>query len=144
MSSFFQGLLTSGLARALALKLLRQGCTWAGGLLVTWLVAHHSDPTDAQNFAGYLAGAVLTGTSIIFDMLDAKTVDAKITTAAAAGVAQGQALTVPASAGLSAAEQKAVDQATVNAVHAAIATADDKASRTALTDLLAQMRAGKA
>lgn len=77
--------LLTGMVRAMALKIARQVAAWLAAGTIAWLVAHHANFGDAQTVAEGLAAIITGGASVAFSLLDARTVNAKIVTAAATG-----------------------------------------------------------
>lgn len=130
-------LLSSGLFRALALKLIRQGATAGGVVVIAWLVKHNASQANAQDFVGYLVGAIVVGTSIIFDMLDGKNVSDKMAVTGATSYDYGRAQAAQQGADA----QAAADQLRAKAVQAAISHADATSPKDK-AELIASLRAG--
>lgn len=91
-----RALLPNPFVRAIVLKGLRQGATWASGLLLAFLLRHGVNGTDASGIAQDVAGLVLLIGSAALNYLDATRVDksekqavASTATAVAVGIAGG-------------------------------------------------------
>lgn len=119
--------------------LARSALKIAGTALVTWLIARHVDPTQASNFAEALSGVAMTGLGIWLSQRNAQTGKAKTEVAASAGVSLGQQIEQAKAAG--ALEQHQADQARLDAITQALATAAKAAPKTK-AELLAALAGG--
>jgi hypothetical protein len=150
-----KGLLDLTLVKTYIAKGIRWFATWAAGIIIAFLVQqltkHGFTITEAVQQNLDLVGAALVAlltalATLLFSLIDAKTVQAKVTIAAATGAEQGYNAGFAHGTQEGAVTQKNADQAKADAVANAMKAAGAVTATTAAANdnELARLRAGKA
>lgn len=126
MLGIFRLLIKSPMARAYILAGARHVAGWAGTALATWLISKGVHTADATSLAEGVGALVVPATSILYSMLDVKTVDGQV-----------KATQVDTAATVAAAIAKG--ETTPRAIQAAVQN-----DHGALAEALAALKAGQA